>query len=67
MNLNLTYKVKKCHHGKKYYIYIYELPLENYSVVTYEDDDDTIRDAVFFFEWRDALNYYNKEKRREGE
>lgn len=63
LNLNLAYKVTKCYHGKNDYIYIYELPLKNWAVVTYEEDDDTVKDAVFFFEWKDALNYYNKEKR----
>lgn len=63
MNLSLDYKALKCWHGKKEYIYIYELPLKNFAVVTYEEDEDTIKDSVFFFEWVDALHYFNKEKK----
>lgn len=43
-------------------MYLYSLPLGNYAVVVYEDDDDTMVDSQFFFEWADALHTFNKQK-----
>ena len=35
-----------------------EIPLE----IVYEDDDDTMIESQFFFEWADALHAFNKQK-----
>ena len=58
MNLGVAYKVLKVAHIKKY-TYLYLLPLQNYAVVQYEADDETITFSQFFFDWVDALHCFN--------
>lgn len=62
MNLGLDYKVVKFRHIKDKYIYIYSLPLDNYAVIEYEDDDETMDFAQFFWDYVDALHCFNKIK-----
>ena len=64
MNLGLAYKTLKCYHGIDAYTYLYELPLKNWAVVQYEDDDETMWFSQFFFEWTDALHCFNKIRER---
>ena len=64
MNLGLAYKTLKCYHGTGVYTYLYELPLKNWAVVQYEDDDETIWFSQFFFDWVDALHCFNEIKER---
>ena len=61
INLGLTYKVVKVTHLKKY-TYIYELPLKNYAVVQYGEDDETMEFSQFFFDYADALHCFNEIK-----
>lgn len=63
MNLSMTYKVEKCYHNGKNYIYLYEcLPKKSWAVVVYDEDDDTIISSEYFTDWKIALNQYNKIK-----
>jgi len=64
LNLGLAYKTIKCYHGADVYTYLYELPLSNWAVVQYEDDDETMWFSQFFFDWADALHCFNKIKER---
>lgn len=65
MNLNMTYKVEKCRHLGDKYIYLYRMPCNSYSVLVYEDDDDTViaNFTRFFTNYTEALHYYNKTKK----
>lgn len=65
MNLNLIYTVVRWHHIKDKYIYWYEMPCKTYSVLVYEDDDDTViaNFTRFFTNYTEALHYYNKTKK----
>ena len=67
MNLGLAYKVLKVAHIENRYVYLYLLPLNKYAVVVYEDDADTMVDSQFFWEWVDALHYFNKIKEEKEE
>ena len=59
INLGIDYKTIKFIHVGDKYIYMYELPLNNYAVVQYEADDETIAFSQFFFDWVDALHCFN--------
>lgn len=67
MNMNMTYKVVKCFHGKGNYYYIYQLPSKAYYVVTYEPDDETLipEKCIFASSISEATKYYNKLKKEE--
>lgn len=62
----MIYKVKKCRHLKDNYIYLYEMPCNCYSVLVYENDDDTPISVLtqFFTNYTDALHYYNNTKKK---
>lgn len=66
MNLNLIYDVKKCRHLESNYIYLYGMECDCYSVLVYEDDDDTpvSEYTQFFTNYTDALHYYNETKKK---
>lgn len=60
INLGIDYKTVKFVHINDKYIYIYELPLNNWAVVEYEADDETMIFSQFFWEWADALHCFNQ-------
>ena len=66
MNLNMIYKVKKCRHLGDKYIYLYEMPCNSYSVLVYENDDETPISVLtrFFTNYTEALHYYNDVKEK---
>ena len=64
-NLDMDYTVLKCKHIGKHWNYIYGLPLNNYAVVQYEDDCETITYSSFHFEWVEALHEWNRLNRGE--
>ena len=53
----MTYTVKKYHHlPNKQHLYLYEcLTDKSWAVVLYEEDDDTMVDAIYFMNWGEAL------------
>ena len=64
-NLDMDYTVLKCKHIGNHWNYIYKLPLNNYAVVQYEADCETITYSSFHFEWVTALHEWNKLNRGE--
>lgn len=59
-NLDKDYTVIKCKHIGNHWNYIYKLPLNNYAVVQYEDDRETIIYSSFNFERVEALHEWNR-------
>ena len=66
INYNLIYDVKKCRHLGDKYIYLYEMPCNSYSVLVFENDDETPISVLtrFFTNYTEALHYYNDVKEK---